>query len=114
MKQMNKNFLKNILAVVAGFLILANMTGCSTFAEKTNMLSDQSATDRSAAIIGVPASTLTLTSRSPDGSATTFNFVATNKKEYTCVIVGGSLASLGSTSMPRCAKKGDPLPAGTN
>lgn len=111
---MNQTFFKNIVAVFAGLLILGNVTGCSTLAEKTNMLSDQSATERSAAIIGVPALTLTLTSRSAEGSSTTFNFIATNKKEYTCLIVGGSLASLGSTSMPRCAKKGDPLPVSAN
>lgn len=90
-------------------LISLACAACSTIAQKTNMLSDADLTTKSAEVIGVPASSLTLLDRHTDGVNTYADFRAANGAQYHCQINGGNLLSMGMTNPPNCAKAGTPL-----
>jgi hypothetical protein len=93
-------------------LITLSCAACSTVAQKTNMLSDADLATKSAEVIGVPASSLTLLDRHTDGTNTYADFRAANGAQYHCLINGGNLLSFGMTNPPICSKAGTPIQAG--
>ena len=90
------------------FAILV-ISGCASIAEKTNNLSDDSIKSSTSGILGYQATDLTITDRHTDGTNTYVNLIASNKKEFTCVINGGNLLTFGIVNPPQCVKKGDPI-----
>lgn len=87
------------------------LAGCSAIAAKTNVLSDTKIISSSAGVLGLEPSQLTLVSKRVDGTNTYANLKAAGGKEYTCVINGGNLLSMGMTNPPMCSKKGEPVNA---
>ena len=85
------------------------MTGCGTVAQNTNSLSNDRILSDTSGVLGYKPTDLTITDRRTEGTNTYVNLIATNKKEYTCVINGGNLLTFGMTNPPMCAKKGDPI-----
>lgn len=92
------------------FLLVSAMTaGCAVVAEKTNMLSDEKIVAQSANALGFATGDLTLVSRTVDGTNTYVNLKYKNKQEYTCIINGGNILTMGMTNPPSCGKKGEPI-----
>lgn len=93
--------------VACGLVCLA--AGCSTIAEKTNMISDEKIKSESAAALGLHADELTLVSRRTEGTNTYADLKTKKGKEFTCMFNGGNLLTGGIVNPPSCAKKGEPL-----
>jgi hypothetical protein len=92
----------------AGFIVLVlGVAGCSTIASSTNVLTDEKIKSQSAGALGYEPSELSIVSRRTEGTNTYVNLKATDKKEFTCVINGGNLLSMGMTNPPMCSKKGE-------
>lgn len=73
------------------------------------MLSDTRIISSSAGVLGLEPSQLTLVSKRVDGTNTYANLKAAGGKEFTCVINGGNLLSIGMTNAPMCSRKGAPV-----
>ena len=102
--------MKNIYTAIFGIAsLICALSGCSTIAEKTNVLSDESIKSSASGTLGYQPNELTITDRRVDGTNTYVNLIASNKKEYSCVINGGNILSFGMTNPAQCAKKGDPI-----
>jgi len=105
-----RKIMKKLYLFIFGIAVFVlALSGCSTIAEKTNMLSDDSIKFSAGGVLGYQPSDLTITDRRTDGTNTYVNLIASNKKEYSCVINGGNLLSFGMTNPAQCAKKGDPI-----
>jgi hypothetical protein len=103
---MNKAFVA--LSITAAMF---GITGCDTIAQKTNMLTDEKILAETSGTLGYQPKDLTIVSRRTEGTNTYVNLLATNKKEYTCLINGGNILTYGMINPPQCARKGDPIPA---
>lgn len=101
--------MKKVLIAISLSAVFAGISGCSTFASSTNLLTDEKIKADTSGALGYQPSDLTITSRRTEGVNTYVNLLASNKKEYTCIINGGNLLTLGLTNPPQCAKKGDPI-----
>jgi hypothetical protein len=86
-----------------------SISGCSTIAERTNMLTDDQIKSQTAGALGYSPTDLSITSRRTEGVNTYVNLIATNHKEYTCILNGGNLLTMGMTNPPQCAKRGEPI-----
>lgn len=90
-----------LVAGVCGILL----AGCSSIAERTNVLSDDDIRSKTAGTLGYSVNNVTLINRRTDGT-NTFAVVRTNdKKEFSCTINGGNLLSMGMTNPPTCIPK---------
>jgi hypothetical protein len=88
------------LAISAVLITL--LAGCSTVAEKTNMMSDADVKAKVAGTLGYSAETMTLLNRRTDGTNTYVTVRAADKKEFACTVNGGNLLSMGITNPPDC------------
>lgn len=95
-------------SAVATALICAS-TGCSTIAASTNMLSDEKVLSASAGTLGYEPSELVILSRRTEGTNTYVSLKSNDKKEFTCIINGGNILSMGMINPPMCSKKGEPI-----
>lgn len=93
---------KNLIAALCAAIALA---GCSTIAEKTNFVSDESLKSQSAGAIGVTPEELTLVSRRTQGTNTYAVLRTRDKKEYACTVNGGNLLTMGMTNPPSCNRR---------
>ena len=99
---------KNIIAV-SGLILIAS--GCNAIATKTNVLSDEKIKSQTSGALGYTPSQMTITNRRTEGVNTYVNLKASDGKEFTCIINGGNLLSMGMTNPPMCNKKGEPIKA---
>jgi hypothetical protein len=102
---------KLIINVMSIAVLTSAVSACSTIASSTNMLTDQRIKAETSGALGMEPSDITIVHRRTEGPNTYVNLLASNKQEYTCVIDGGDLLTLGMTNAPQCSKKGDPVPA---
>ncbi|WP_349740945.1 hypothetical protein [Roseateles cavernae] len=93
------------LTLIAGTALLLQMTGCSTLAGSTNMLSDERVIAESAGTLGLASADLKLQSRTTSGTNTYAILRGRDGKEYSCTINGGNLLSFGMTNPPACQRK---------
>jgi hypothetical protein len=97
-----------VAVIVIGFTFFA-ICGCASIAENTNMISDEKAVSQSAGALGYSPNDLTLTDRRTEGTNTYVNLEAKDGKEFTCIINGGNMLSMGLVNPPMCGKKGEPI-----
>lgn len=90
-------------------LAAASLFGCSTIAEKTNMLTDEKILSSTSGSLGYSTNDLTIMDRRVDGTNTYVNLKAKDKKEFTCVINGGNALTMGLTNPPMCGRKGSQI-----
>jgi hypothetical protein len=86
------------ILMVAG----AAVGGC-----QTTMLGDDRIVSQTAAVLGVPATELSISDRAQDG-ATNTSYTAHDSKNgasYACIINGGGVLAFGLTNPPTCNKK---------
>jgi hypothetical protein len=93
------------------FLAAACLTGCASIAAGTNTLSDERIKSESSGALGYPPEEVTIVSRRTEGVNTYVNLKAKDGKEFTCIINGGNILSMGMTNPPMCSKKGEPIRA---
>lgn len=101
--------MKKSLLIIPAASAFSLLGACSTIASSTNMLSDERIRNETSGALGLQPSELTIQSRRTEGGNTFVNLVGSNKKEYTCIINGGDITTMGMTNPPQCAKKGDPI-----
>ncbi len=95
-----------ILSLAAACAVLSiTLAGCSTVAEKTNFLSDESIKSKVAGTLGHDPASLTLVNRRTDGTNTYVTVRTNNKKEFACTLNGGNLLSAGIVNPPSCTPK---------
>ncbi|MDH7453089.1 hypothetical protein QF205_08395 [Luteimonas composti] len=87
------------------------LSGCTSLASGTNSLSDDRIRSESAGALGYDPAELTLVSRRTEGTNTYASLKAADGKEFTCIINGGNLLSLGMTNPPACGRKGEAINA---
>ncbi len=92
------------LAVVA-------VSGCAAIASGTNTLTDERIKAETSGALGYSSEQINIVSRSTQGVNTYVNLVADGKQEYTCIINGGNILTMGMTNPPMCSKKGEPIRA---
>ncbi|MBB5018441.1 hypothetical protein HNQ59_001730 [Chitinivorax tropicus] len=99
-------------SVRLGVMVMAAaLAGCAAVAGKTNMLSDDDIKSKSAGVLGYQPNELTLLNKRVDGTDTYVNLKTKDGKEFTCLINGGNLLTLGMTNPPMCNRKGEPVKA---
>ncbi|MAF04982.1 hypothetical protein E2K99_07475 [Herbaspirillum huttiense] len=87
-------------------LSMFSVAGCDTIAEKTNILSDEKIKSQAAGNLGYSPSDLTIISRRTDGTNTFVNVVTNDRKEFSCIINGGNLLTMGMSNPAACTPKG--------
>ena len=93
------------------FLAASCLTGCASIAAGTNTLSDERIKSESSGALGYSPEEVTIVSRRTEGVNTYVNLKAKDGKEFTCIINGGNILSMGMTNPPMCSKKGEPIRA---
>jgi len=86
-------------------------SGCASLAAGTNTLSDERIKSESSGALGYSPDELNIVSRRTEGTNTYVSLKAKDGKEFTCIINGGNLLSMGMTNPPMCNKKGEPVKA---
>lgn len=95
--------------VFATAVLVLIMSGCSTIAGKSNSLTDERVRSESAGALGYDPDELTIESRRTEGTNTYVNLTAKDGKQFSCIINGGNILTLGMTNPPMCNKKGEPI-----
>ncbi|PMS14215.1 hypothetical protein FNF07_06535 [Trinickia caryophylli] len=95
----------------AGIVVLA-ISGCSSIAGSTNMLTDEKIRSSTAGTLGYSPDELVVTNRRTEGTNTYVNVKAKDGKEFACTINGGNLLSFGMVNPPACNRKGQPRQTG--
>lgn len=88
-------FIRSTL-LLAPFLL----AGCTD-----TLLSDDRIKSNTAASLGVPADSLTITDRRSDGLSNTYYTASTAGRSYACTIADGSVLSMGITGPLTCTPK---------
>jgi hypothetical protein len=99
------NFSSRVMAIASVSLLSIFITGCSTVASSTNMLSDDKIKSETAGTLGVSPSQLTILNRRTEGTNTYVVLKSSNGQEHACTINGGNLLSFGMVNPPVCNKK---------
>lgn len=94
--------MRSPLMVIISVALVATVTGCSSIAANTNMLSDDQLLSKSAGGLGYSPSDLQLLDKRVSGTETYATLKARDGKEYTCIINGGNLLSFGMTNPAIC------------
>ena len=103
------------MKIVTGSLLCTvalALAGCTTIASKTNTLDDEKIRSQTSGVLGYEPAELTVVSRRTEGTNTYAQLKANDGKEFTCVINGGNLLTLGMTNPPSCSRKGEPVKTG--
>lgn len=103
------NFSRNIFQLCITASLALTLGGCSSLASKTNTLTDDKIKSQTSAALGLQPEELTIVSRRTEGTNTYVNLKSFKGKEFTCMINGGNILTLGMTNPPICGKKGEPL-----
>lgn len=103
------NLARNTLSLCFATTFALSLSGCSTLASKTNTLTDEKIKSQTSGALGYEPDQLTIVSRRTEGTNTYVNLKANNGREFTCIINGGNILTLGMTNPPICGKKGEPL-----
>ena len=103
---MKKIHVVTILLFCVASLAIA---GCTTIASRTNMLTGERIKSETSGALGYSPNDLTILSRRTEGANTYVILKANDGKEFTCIINGGNLLSMGMTNPPMCSKKGEPI-----
>jgi uncharacterized lipoprotein len=90
---------------VVAALCVMSLAGCSTVAEKTNFVSDDSLKSQVGGAIGYQPSDLTLVSRRTEGTNTYAVLKTADRKEFACTINGGNLLTMGMVNPPSCNRR---------
>ena len=98
--------LRNTVLIGAVTLVF---TGCTTLAGSTKMLTDDRIRSETSGALGYSPDDMTIVSRRTEGVNTYVNLKAKDGKEFTCIVNGGNLMSMGMTNPPSCGKKGEPI-----
>lgn len=85
--------------------ISALATGCAGIATRTNTLSDERILSETSGAIGHQPADVTLVSRRTEGVNTYVELKTKDGKQYSCIVNGGNLFSMGMTNPPVCNKK---------
>jgi hypothetical protein len=91
--------------MVVAAMLAGALAGCSTVAEKTNFVSDDTLKSQAAGTLGYAPADLTLVSRRTEGTNSYVVLRARDKKEFACTINGGNLLTMGMTNPPSCTRK---------
>ncbi len=102
-------FYRNVVLIVLTFAASFAFTGCAMIASHTNMLTSAKIKSITSGALGYQPSDLTITSKRIDGTNTYVNLRTTDGKDFTCIINGGNILTLGMTNPPMCNKKGEPI-----
>lgn len=94
--------LRRITPVIAASALF---TGCASLASGTNMLSDERIVSETSGAMGYPPADVTLVSRRTEGVNTYVELKTKDGKQFTCIVNGGNLLSMGMTNPPVCNKK---------
>ena len=94
--------LKGITLVIAASMLF---TGCASLASSTNMLSDEDIVSETSGAMGYAPADVTLVSRRTQGVNTYAELETKDGKQFTCIVNGGNLLSMGMTNPPVCTKK---------
>jgi len=98
--------------LLAIFVLPMLLSGCDTIASKTNILSDDKIKSSAGGAIGYEPSEVEILSKRVEGT-NTYVVVRTNdKKQFSCIINGGNILTMGMTNPPQCAPKGQGIKAG--
>lgn len=92
-------------------LLVVAVSGCSSLAGKTNMLSDDKIKSDAGGALGYAPTELSIVSRRTEGTNTYVALKGNDGKEFNCIINGGNLLTMGMTNPPSCARKGEPIKA---
>ncbi len=103
------NFSHNMLQLCIAASLALTVGGCSSLASKTNTLTDDKIKSQTSAALGLQPDELTIVSRRTEGTNTYVNLKASSGNEFTCMINGGNMLTLGMTNPPVCEKKREPL-----
>jgi hypothetical protein len=98
---------KFTLACLGAFAV----TGCAAIASGTNTLTDERIKAETSGALGYSPDQIDIVSRSTQGVNTYVSLVAAGKQEYTCIINGGNILTMGMVNPPMCSKKGEPIKA---
>ncbi|MGA2107913.1 MAG: hypothetical protein ABSH25_09755 [Syntrophorhabdales bacterium] len=99
----------HVIAILSLCVASLAITGCATIAGSTNMLTDERIKSETSGALGYSPNDLTIVSRRTEGVNTYVNLKANDGKEFTCVINGGNLFTMGVTNPPMCSTKGEPI-----
>ena len=94
-----------VMSLAASFVF----TGCATIAGSTNTLTDERIMSETSGALGYAPNELTLVNRRTEGTNTYASLKANDGKEFTCIINGGNLLTMGMSNPPMCSKKGEPI-----
>lgn len=92
-------------------LMAVAISGCSTLAGKTSMLSDDKIKSDAGGALGYLPADLSIVSRRTEGTNTYVALKGNDGREFNCIINGGNLLTMGMTNPPSCARKGEPVKA---
>ena len=101
--------MNGIMSSLCILVASASLAGCASLASSTNSLTDERIRSESAGALGYEPSELTLVSRRTEGVNTYASLRSADGKEFTCIINGGNLLSLGMTNAPSCGRKGEAI-----
>jgi hypothetical protein len=101
--------MKNPLVLLSICTALASISGCAAIAGSTNMLTDEKIKSDTSGALGYSPDDLTITSRRTEGVNTYVNLKAKDRREFTCILNGGNLLTMGIVNPPMCNKKGQPI-----
>lgn len=85
--------------------------GCTAIAGSTNTLTDERIKSETAGALGYPPADVTIVSRRTEGVNTYVSLLTVDKHEYSCIINGGNLLTMGMINPPMCSRKGEPIKA---
>jgi hypothetical protein len=98
--------LRNVFFISA---ITLTFTGCASIASGTNTLTDEKIKSQTSGALGYSPDDILIVSRRTEGTNTYTNLKAKDGKEFTCIINGGNLLTMGMVNPPMCSKKGEPI-----
>lgn len=94
--------LRGITLVIAASTLF---TGCASLASSTNMLSDEDIVSQTSGAMGYSPADVTLVSRRTEGVNTYTELKTKDGTQFSCIVNGGNLLSMGMTNPPVCNKK---------
>ncbi len=101
----------SLITILLFFIVFLTIAGCSTIIGKTNMLTNGRIKSATSGVLGYSPNDITIVSRRTEGVNTYINLKTNDGKEFTCIINGGNLLTLGMINPPMCSKKGEPINA---
>lgn len=73
------------------------ITGCAN-----TIMSNQDISDKTSMALGVPSDQVSISNRRYDGGVNTYYTAQVGRRQYACMINGGTVLSFGITNPPQC------------